>query len=133
MYAWPLAQLFGASVLCPSYRFAPEHAFPTGINDAWCALEWAASYALQLSANPAKGFLVGGISSGANFAVALSRRAMEAELRPRVTGTWAPIFMGLNKKGVIPERYGQLLMSHKQHRDALVIDEGKAKTMWDYY
>ncbi|KAI3325972.1 Alpha/Beta hydrolase protein [Xylariaceae sp. AK1471] len=97
MYACPLARLFGASVLCPSYRFAPEHPFPT---------------TTHLGADPKrKGFLVGGISSGANFAVALTRRAVEKCLRPPVTGTWAPIFMGLSADG----------------------GGGEAQTMWEYY
>ncbi|KAH8764816.1 Alpha/Beta hydrolase protein, partial [Diaporthe sp. PMI_573] len=133
MYARPLAQLFGASVLCPSYQFAPEHAFPTGVEDAWATLQWAASHASELGADPTRGFLVGGISSGANFAVALTRRAVEVGLQPRVTGTWAPIFMGLNEKDVVPDDYKTFWTSHEQHRDALVIDEGKAATMWEYY
>ncbi|KAI1425599.1 alpha/beta-hydrolase [Xylaria sp. FL1777] len=134
MYARPLAKLFNASVLCPSYRFAPEHPFPTGIEDAWATLQWAAKHASELGAEPAtKGFLVGGISSGANFAVVLTRRAAAAGLQPPVTGTWAPIFMGLNGREAVPDEYKGLLGSHEQHRDALVIDERKAKTMWQYY
>ncbi|KAH8882987.1 alpha/beta-hydrolase [Thozetella sp. PMI_491] len=133
MYARPLAQLFNASVLCPSYRFAPEHAFPTGVEDAWATLQWAASQASTLGADPSRGFLVGGISSGANFAVALTRRAVETGLQPPVTGTWAPIFMGLNEKEAVPDDYRQFFTSHEQHSDALVIDSSKAATMWDYY
>ncbi|KAL9620402.1 MAG: hypothetical protein Q9160_005102 [Pyrenula sp. 1 TL-2023] len=133
MYARPLAQLFNASVLCPSYRFAPEHAFPVGIEDTWETLQWAASHASELGADPGKGFLVGGISSGANFAVVLTRRAVEIGLQPPVTGTWAPIFIGLNEKDAVPDSYKQLWTSHEQHRDALVIDEDKAATMFEYY
>lgn len=133
MYARPLAQLFNASVLCPSYRFAPEHPFPTGVEDAWATLQWAASHASELGADPAKGFLVGGISSGANFAVTITRRAVEVGLQPPVTGTWAPIVMGLNKEDVVPDDYKMFWKSHEQHRDALVIDEDKAATMWKYY
>ncbi|KAF2866569.1 Alpha/beta hydrolase fold-3, partial [Massariosphaeria phaeospora] len=133
MYARPLAQLFNASVLCPSYRFAPEYPFPTGVEDAWVTLQWAANHASELGASPTQGFLVGGISSGANFAVALTRRAVETGLQPPITGTWAPIFMGFNEKSAVPDEYKQLFTSHEQHLDALVIDEGKAATMWEYY
>lgn len=132
-YARPLAQLFGASVLCPTYRFAPEHPFPTGFQDAWVALKWAASHASELGADPARGFLVGGISSGANLAVVLTRRAVGIGLEPRVTGVWAPIFMGLNEEGAVPDEYKRFWTSHEQHRDALVIDADKAATMWEYY
>ncbi|KAG8161965.1 hypothetical protein KVR01_007730 [Diaporthe batatas] len=133
MYARPLAQLFNASVLCPAYRFAPEHPFPTGIEDSWATLKWAAGHAAELGADPALGFLVGGISSGANFAVALVRRAVEARLQPPVTGTWAPIFMGLTERGAVLDEYEMFWTSHEQHRDALVIDADKAATMWEYY
>ncbi|KAI1148129.1 alpha/beta hydrolase fold-domain-containing protein [Nemania diffusa] len=137
MYARPLARLFGASVLCPSYRLAPEHPFPTGVDDAWDALQWAAAHAAShLGADAAnRGFVVGGISSGANFAVALTRRAAEAGIQPPITGTWAPIFMGLSDGGeaALPGEYRGLLCSREQHRDALVIDETKAETMWEYY
>lgn len=30
-----LSKLYGATVVNISYRLAPEHKFPTGINDAW--------------------------------------------------------------------------------------------------
>ncbi|KAK8022523.1 hypothetical protein PG993_013290 [Apiospora rasikravindrae] len=133
MYARPLAKLFNASVLCPSYRFAPEHAFPTGVEDAWATLKWAASHASEIGADPERGFLVGGISSGANFAVALTRRAVETGLQPSLTGTWAPIFMGLNEREAVPDAYRPLWASHEQHGDALVIDGPKAATMWEYY
>lgn len=133
MYARPLAQLFNASVLCPSYRFAPEHPFPTGVEDAWATLQWAANHASELGADPASGFLVGGISSGANFAVTLTRRAVEVGMQPPVTGTWAPIFMGLNEQDAVPDDYKMLWTSHEEHRNALVIDAGKAATMWEYY
>lgn len=133
VYARPLAQLFSASVLCPSYRFAPEHPFPAGVEDAWATLQWAASHASELGADPSRGFLVGGISSGANFAVVLTRRAVEVWLQPPVTGTWAPIFMGLSEEDAVPDDYKMFWTSHEQHRDALVIDAGKAATMWEYY
>ncbi|KAI0466955.1 alpha/beta-hydrolase [Xylaria cf. heliscus] len=126
-YARPLAQLFNAS-----------HPFPKGIEDAWTTLQWAASHASSdLGADPtSRGFLVGGISSGAteaNFALALTRRAAETGLQPPVTGTWAPIFIGLNGREVVPDEYKGLLRSREQHCDALVIDDGKARTMWEYY
>jgi acetyl esterase/lipase len=133
-YARALATLFGASVLCPSYRFAPEHPFPTGIKDAWAVVQWAASHAEGLSADPvSQGFLLGGVSSGANFAVALTRHAVEAGLHPRVTGVWAPLFIGCVSPEHVPDRYGEVYVSHEQNADALVIDKGKAATMWEYY
>lgn len=133
IYARPLTQLFNASVLCPSYRFAPKHPFPTGIEDVWATLKWATSHASELDADSNKGFLVGGISSGANFAVALPRRAVEEKLESRLTGVWAPIFMGLHEEAAVPATYKDLWVSHDQHRDAPVTNHAKAATMWQYY
>ncbi|KAF2016945.1 alpha/beta-hydrolase, partial [Aaosphaeria arxii CBS 175.79] len=133
MYARPLAQLFNASVLCPSYRFAPEHPFPIGVEDAWSAVKWAARHAPELGADPSKGFLIGSMSSGANFAVALTRRSVETGLQPPVTGTWAPNLIAFNGEACIPDEYKELWKSHEQHSDALVIDSRKAATIWKYY
>lgn len=36
----PLVKEHGATVVCPRYRLAPEHPFPTPINDCWDALKW---------------------------------------------------------------------------------------------
>lgn len=134
VYTRAIATLFGASVLSPTYRFAPEHPFPAGIDDAWAVLKWAASHADQLGADPAeRGFLVGGQSSAANFAVVLARKSIEENLQPPVTGIWAPIFIGLGDKDAVPEKYQSLWQSHEQNCDALVIDRSKESTMWDYY
>ncbi|KAI0427921.1 hypothetical protein F5Y09DRAFT_314694 [Xylaria sp. FL1042] len=63
-----------------SYRFAPEHAFPAGVEDARESLQWASSHASQLDASSARGFLVGGVSDDANFAAAPARQALETQL-----------------------------------------------------
>jgi acetyl esterase/lipase len=119
-YACALASQFGASVLCPTYRFAPEHPFPTGVEDAWAAVQWAAAHAGELGADAtARGFVLGGISSGANFAVVLARRAVEVRLLPLVTGVWAPLFIGCVSPAYVPEEYKE--------------DQGKAAAMWEYY
>ncbi|OCL09520.1 alpha/beta-hydrolase [Glonium stellatum] len=132
-YARGLASLFSATVVCPSYRVAPEHPFPTGIDDAWTCMQWAATNAAALGADPSsRGFIVGGVSSGANFAAVLARRAVVEELRPQVTGIWAPLSIGL-AADTVPGAYAELWTSREQNRDALVIDQAKARTMFEHY
>ncbi|KAL6712013.1 hypothetical protein ACN47E_003056 [Coniothyrium glycines] len=89
-----LATLFAAVVVSPSYRLAPEHKFPTGVNDAYAALAWCAAHAAALGADPRTGFIVGGSSAGANFAPVLARRSIDEALRPGLTGQWLayPVF-----------------------------------------
>src|SRR5436305_973828 len=69
-------------------RLAPEHPFPTGINDSWDALKWAAANASSLKANPEIGFIVGGASAGGNIAAVLALRARDEELSPPLTGQY---------------------------------------------
>ncbi|OSD05173.1 hypothetical protein PYCCODRAFT_1362843 [Trametes coccinea BRFM310] len=65
------------SIVSVGYRLAPEHAFPTGFNDAYAGLKWAATHASTLGASHAKAFLVGGTSAGANLAAAVALRARD--------------------------------------------------------
>ncbi|KAB8291547.1 hypothetical protein EYC80_006348 [Monilinia laxa] len=73
------------------YRLAPEHPFPTGINDAFDALKWTASHVDELKVDPSKGFLVGGISAGANFSSIVSHLYLDEKLSPPLTGVYLSI------------------------------------------
>ena len=56
-----LVKQFTAIVVAPKYRLAPEHPFPTSINDGWDSLDWIAKNATAtIGADPSKGFIVGG-------------------------------------------------------------------------
>lgn len=82
-------QLFGATVVNISYRVAPEFTFPVQQLDSWDSLEWIANNATGdvLAANPLKGFVLGGVSSGASITAALSRMVQEHKLAYPLTGT----------------------------------------------
>lgn len=58
-----LAQRSGCALLSVDYRLAPEHPFPTPLNDALAAIRWA-----QGLPEAAEGLAVAGDSSGANLA-----------------------------------------------------------------
>ncbi|KAL4904007.1 hypothetical protein BDW74DRAFT_168509 [Aspergillus multicolor] len=87
-----LAVRLNISVLNVGYRLAPQWHFPTGVNDAYDATAWAAKNApTHLHASPAAGFLVGGISSGANFAGVIAYTARDNGLTPPITGLFISI------------------------------------------
>jgi len=69
-----LAAQTHCTVLLVDYRLAPEHRFPTAVEDAYAALVWAAEHA-ELSDDPTMPLIVAGDSAGGNLAAVVARRA----------------------------------------------------------
>lgn len=94
----------GAVCVNVDYRLAPEHLFPTGINDCWDALKWVARNAKSLGANPEKGFIIGGASAGGNLSAVLAHVARDEKLDPPLTGQYLCV-PALIPPASVPERY----------------------------
>jgi acetyl esterase/lipase len=67
----------GAIVVSVNYRHAPEHRFPAAADDAFAAVRWIGSHALELGAIPDQ-LLVAGWSAGGNIAAVAAQRARDA-------------------------------------------------------
>ncbi|MBP6599479.1 MAG: alpha/beta hydrolase, partial [Giesbergeria sp.] len=74
-----LARLAGCIVVSLDYRLAPEHRFPTALNDAWDALQLLAAHADALGADPSR-LAVGGDSAGGTLAAVCAIFARDAGL-----------------------------------------------------
>jgi acetyl esterase len=71
-----LATKSGAAVVLVNYRKAPEHTFPTPVEDAWTALQWAAGNVERIAGDRVPLF-VGGDSAGGNLAAVAAIRARD--------------------------------------------------------
>ncbi|HSS23586.1 MAG TPA: alpha/beta hydrolase [Mycobacterium sp.] len=70
-----LASHAGVRVLSVEYRRAPEHRFPTAVEDAITAFEYAHRHATDLGADPDR-IAVGGDSAGGNLAAVTAQQAV---------------------------------------------------------
>ena len=71
-----LALRSGAAVLALDYRLAPEHRFPTAVDDAWAALQWLHAQAGPLGLDGTR-LAVGGDSAGGTLAAVCALRARD--------------------------------------------------------
>lgn len=74
-----LARRSGAAVVALDYRLAPEHRFPTAVNDAWSALQWLHAHAATLGLDGTR-LAVGGDSAGGTLAAVCALRARDQGL-----------------------------------------------------
>jgi acetyl esterase len=74
-----LALRSGCAVVALDYRLAPEHPFPTAVDDAWAAMRHLASHAEALGLRPGA-LAVGGDSAGGTLAAASALHARDTGL-----------------------------------------------------
>ncbi len=73
-----LALESGSTVISVDYRLAPEHPFPSGLEDAWTVLQWVDQHRTDYGDNTR--IVVSGDSAGGNFAAVLALLARDAGL-----------------------------------------------------
>ncbi len=75
-----------AMVAYVGYRLAPEHPFPTGLNDFYTAIEWISDNATETGVDANK-IAVCGDSAGANFATVATMMARDKK-GLQIVGQW---------------------------------------------
>jgi len=66
-----LARAVGCQVISVDYRLAPEHPYPTGLEDCYAALTWVTDHAAGLAVDRGR-LSVGGFSAGGGLAASLT-------------------------------------------------------------
>ncbi|KAL6308619.1 alpha/beta hydrolase fold-domain-containing protein [Sparassis latifolia] len=111
------------SIVNVEYRLAPEHRYPVSWNDSYSATKWAVDNALLLSASLDKGFIVAGLSAGANISGYIAHRARDDPFfsKTPLTGHVMQVPPVLNPEAPEVEKYGAELLSMEQNKDGPVL------------
>ncbi|MFI9024132.1 alpha/beta hydrolase [Streptomyces sp. NPDC053560] len=77
-----LANATQSAVVLVNYRKAPEHPFPTAVEDSWTALRWVAAHAAELAPEGVP-LIVAGDSAGGNISAVMTLWARD-KAGPRI-------------------------------------------------
>ncbi|MEO1260371.1 MAG: alpha/beta hydrolase [Bacteroidota bacterium] len=121
----------GAVVVSVDYRLAPEHKFPTAVDDAYDALQWVSENAASLNGRADK-IAVLGDSAGGNLAAVMSQLARDnggPELAaqvlvyPVVDGRMQHPSIKENADGyILTEQLMRWFLDHYKRTDADIFD-----------
>ena len=72
-----LAERTSCAVVLVDYRLAPEHRYPTAVDDSYAALEWVAAHVADIAGRADVPLIVAGDSAGGNLAAVMAQRARD--------------------------------------------------------
>ncbi len=72
-----MAERTSCAVVLVDYRLAPEHPYPTPVEDSWTALEWTAAHLEGIAGRADLPLIIGGDSAGGNLAAVMAQRARD--------------------------------------------------------
>jgi acetyl esterase len=116
-----LSRLARCAVVSLGYRLAPEHRFPTAVNDAWDALGWLAAHGRELGCDTRR-LAVGGDSAGGTLAAVCAILARDHGLALALQLLFYP---GCAATEEAP--------SHQRYGHGLVLEEAHIEWFFDQY
>jgi len=117
-----LANATGCVVVAVNYQKAPEHRFPSALDDCFATVQWVVQNAAALDIDPAQ-VGVGGDSAGGNLAAAVCLKARE-------TGGVALAFQLLIYPAVDP---AMDMPSSRDNADGYALTTAAMRWFWDHY
>ena len=127
-----LSANFGATVLCPEYRLAPEHKFPTAPQDLWDFMLWLAQNVALTGAEPRAGFVIGGVSAGGNLAAVTAQKVLSPEYPLTLTAVYLGIPV-LFSAHTVPAEYQSVFLSREQNKAARILNGEAIRLIEGYY
>ncbi|KAI0168550.1 Alpha/Beta hydrolase protein [Pestalotiopsis sp. NC0098] len=137
---WTLGDLEGEDLSCRSmclhadcvvvsmdYRLAPEHQFPTGLEDVWDALMWTIENSSRILVD-ANCLVLGGSSSGGNMAAVLAHRARDRGISLKGQILRIPSVCHID---AYPPSLN--LKSMEELEDAPLLSKRSMELFWSYY
>ena len=118
------------AVLSVDYRRAPEHKYPTALNDSYEAYHWILRNASELCIDRER-ILLGGTSSGANLIAGLVLKLRDENGLHGIIGQMLNIPALCHPHFFPNERYE--LASYEQNADAPTINGRNMRWFWDQY
>jgi acetyl esterase/lipase len=131
LFARTWVSAFGATVLLPTHRVAPENPFPTPANDVADALDFAISKLDEWGADAAAGFVIGGSSAGGSLAAHLVLKCRDEEIA-KVTGQML-VVPNLLPMGAPPRGYEKWYLSMEQNKDSPIINAEACQALGELY
>ena len=117
-----LALRSGGAVLALDYRLAPEHRFPTAVDDAWAAMHWLAGGGAQALGLDGTRLAVGGDSAGGTLAATCAIHARDTGLPLALQLLITP---GTTAHSDTP--------SHKLFANGFLLDAANVVWFFDHY
>jgi acetyl esterase len=116
-----LAHLAGCAVLSVGYRLAPEHRFPTAVNDAWDAVQWLLREGEALGVDTRR-LALGGDSAGGTLATVCATLARDAGIEVALQVLFYPGCAGWPRSP-----------SHARYAEGLVLDQAHIEYFFRHY
>jgi len=116
-----LAGLAGCTVVSLGYRLAPEHRFPTAVDDCWDGLQWLAGARAHLGLGDTP-IAVGGDSAGGTLAAVCAIQGRDAGL---------PLALQLMFYPGMAAR--QVSASHRRYHHGLVLEQAHIEYFFGNY
>lgn len=76
----------------------------------------------ELGIDPKKGYILGGVSAGANLAIVVSHLYRDSKILPPITGQYLSIPPVCDPEA-LPVKYKDNYLSREQNKDAIILNQ----------